>query len=457
MAIIAGSQQNNQNNGPRLKSGGMKGYTDYLPDILNAMNSTKYQPSPAQNAESASSQPQVISQTNGAFKSNFGSGDVAIRDSMVSTGLNNDDIGWENGYVTYKNQPVVKASKVEDGKSYGDWGTVSKAINQARGGSDDMKDVTQAAAGYGIANAIEYNDNSVSLGGIPIENTVIVNGQAYAPQSAITAAYEKFKADTGYKTNKDVYNEYDAEYGTRAHDIEDAIKNYGEFSYNPEDDPSYQAYKKIYTKNAQDAMKDSYGTAAAMSGGYGSSAAMAAGNQAYLNHMSQLDSVIPTLEQNAYSKYRDKYGDLYNELDLYGDAKSRYANEYNAESSDRDDVHNATDADYKRNTDSRDYNADRSDVAWKQSYSEQEMQNNIDQFNKNFNLELSRYENIELPEAQAAIKKAYAELDSLLFNNKISQEQYEKSKEMLNARLEGQNLANENQKLINAALENGTK
>ncbi|MBQ8004461.1 MAG: hypothetical protein IJ299_05145, partial [Oscillospiraceae bacterium] len=71
------------------------------------------------------------------------------------------------------------------------------------------------------------------------------------------------------------------------------LRNYKEFSYNPETDPMYAALSAQYTRNGQRAMQDTTAQLAARTGGLASSYAATAGNQAYANYMSELGDRIP--------------------------------------------------------------------------------------------------------------------------------------------------------------------
>lgn len=92
----------------------------------------------------------------------------------------------------------------------------------------------------------------------------------------------------------------------------DSIINRKDFSYDPTQDPSYQAYATQYTNQGKKAMRDTLGEAAALTGGIPSSAAIAAADQVNNDYMSQLSGVIPTLEEQSYGRYQD---DLSNNLD----------------------------------------------------------------------------------------------------------------------------------------------
>lgn len=88
------------------------------------------------------------------------------------------------------------------------------------------------------------------------------------------------------------------------------------FSYNPESDPLYQAYKKMYNREGDRALKSTLSSVSAAQGGISSYASQAA-QQASNYYAQQLTDKIPELEQLAYQKYRDDYNNDFNLVNLY--------------------------------------------------------------------------------------------------------------------------------------------
>lgn len=88
------------------------------------------------------------------------------------------------------------------------------------------------------------------------------------------------------------------------------------FSYNPESDPSYQAYKRMYNREGDRALKSTLSSVSAAQGGISSYASQAA-QQASNYYAQQLTDKIPELEQLAYQKYQDDYNNDLNLVNLY--------------------------------------------------------------------------------------------------------------------------------------------
>lgn len=93
------------------------------------------------------------------------------------------------------------------------------------------------------------------------------------------------------------------------------IANREEFSYNSEEDPLFQQYKDLYTKQGQLAMEDTMGVAAGLTGGYSSSYSQAVGQQQYNAYLEKLTEMMPEFYDRAYGQYRDEGTDM---KDLYG-------------------------------------------------------------------------------------------------------------------------------------------
>ena len=84
------------------------------------------------------------------------------------------------------------------------------------------------------------------------------------------------------------------------------ILNREAFSYDPEQDDLYKQYKESYTRNGEQAMKNTLGQVSARTGGLASSYATTAAQQTYDGYMSALADKIPELKQLAYSMYQDE-------------------------------------------------------------------------------------------------------------------------------------------------------
>lgn len=99
-------------------------------------------------------------------------------------------------------------------------------------------------------------------------------------------------------------------------------------------DPSYQAYRKEYLREADRSMEDTLGAYATNTGGVASSAAITAASQAADYYKSQLSDKIPELYQNAYNRYlgdlQARQQNLSMMMQAEDQAASQYYNQINA-------------------------------------------------------------------------------------------------------------------------------
>ena len=112
---------------------------------------------------------------------------------------------------------------------------------------------------------------------------------------------------------------YGGSYDKQIGEAYDNVVNREKFSYDVDGDALWQQYKDRYTDMAKRGMKDSMGQAAALTGGYGSSYGQAVGQQTYDEAMKGLTDIIPQLEQNAYSKYKDEGAELKDRYNMLND------------------------------------------------------------------------------------------------------------------------------------------
>ena len=135
----------------------------------------------------------------------------------------------------------------------------------------------------------------------------------------------KYKAASAYKS----------QYANQMSGLLNNVTNRQEFSYNPLEDANYQALAKVYNANGLKAQQDTLGQAAALNGGYNTSWATSASQQARNDYNQQLASLIPELEQTAYSRYYDNYNMNLNALGALQDADNTAYQKYRDSVADR--------------------------------------------------------------------------------------------------------------------------
>lgn len=143
--------------------------------------------------------------------------------------------------------------------------------------------------------------------------------QGYKPGASVTAANNQLathEANDPSKTSK---------YGNVSEQLLDQYLNRGKFDFNIDHSKLYQQYKDQYTKNANKAMKDTVAQSAAMTGGYANSWGQTAGQQVYQDYMTELDNIIPTIQEQAFNQYVAEGNEL---LGKYNAAQGQYNSEY---------------------------------------------------------------------------------------------------------------------------------
>ena len=145
----------------------------------------------------------------------------------------------------------------------------------------------------------------------------------YGGQNAYQQALDKV---TGYG---------DFQYGneTAYQKMLESVTNPESFRYNPEEDPTWNAYKKASLREGERASANALAQASAASGGRASSYALTAAQQAANYYASQLGDLLPTLQQNAYQQYLSEFEKKLSSLGVLqsdrGNAYDEWLNRYN--------------------------------------------------------------------------------------------------------------------------------
>lgn len=213
-----------------------------------------------------------------------------------------------------------------------------------------------------------------SLAKPPID---LVGQGAYAPNGSLAtppvAPPSVTNNGTKLITDYDV-GDYKSPYAQQITDTSNKVLNYKPFEYNPETDPAYQAYQKMYTREGDRAMKNAIGESAALTGGRANSWMQAAGEQANEVYMDQLGDKIPALFQAAYGMYNDKRNSDRADLGMLTEMENSNYNKF------------ADDRNYDRGvlTSDRDYNHSLSrdkvaDSQWEKTFAQ-----NKDQWTQEF-------------------------------------------------------------------------
>jgi hypothetical protein len=251
-------------------------------------------------------------------KGKKGANDVKVRDYIKDYGgqkygITEDDIGW-----------------ARDPNSASGTSALLGGTNLINPGYIDDQNYTWADQGA-LQSSIDLYAQNLGLPDLMAgyqapEETV---PEYQAPEYSAPDPYQKpeYKAPAAWQA-PDAYKApegpaaFQSPYSDKIDSLLNTVLNPGSFSYNPETDPGYQAYEKVYTNLGDRATTNAMGTAAGMTGGRLNSWAMTAGRQAGDVYNEQLAGKVPELMQMAYGMFRDKLGDNSRNLGMLQDLEN---------------------------------------------------------------------------------------------------------------------------------------
>ena len=191
-----------------------------------------------------------------------------------------------------------------------------------------------------------------------------------------------------YKNNQ---NTYQSPFNQELKSMLAQLQNRPQFQYSPTQDPLYGIYAKEYERRGAQAAEDTLADLSTMTGGNPSSWAVSAAQQARNKYNSELQNIIPQLEQAAYARYQGDYTKDFNMLSaltgLDQNAYSQYADAMNRNVSIEKFL---AEMEYNKGRDATansqwqaemDYKASRDrvlDDQWLQNFTEDQQQNIID-------------------------------------------------------------------------------
>ena len=220
-----------------------------------------------------------------------------------------------------------------DGKFGKKTQTAVKSYQKSKGLAVDgiVGNNTWASLSGGATSNIVNKNQAISMGNAAQAKQPVEKNRPVYQKSESVLSTEKSLSD--WEQNKP--EAYNSKYSQEIENILNSILNREKFSYNINADPLYNQYREQYVNNGKKAMLDTIANATALTGGYANSYAVSAGNQAYNNHLNNLNEIALDLYDRAYSVYQDegkinleKLGVL-NDLDKsdyskYNDALNNY-------------------------------------------------------------------------------------------------------------------------------------
>lgn len=220
-------------------------------------------------------------------------GQVGIRATLNKMGFSNDRIGFNeaDGTVTLDNRTLMKPGYLDEtaGVSYAPEKEIQQhLVNFYQNTSDPVVRVSDAYAGtagkYGLsADALTYGNGTVSIGGKPLDILYIDDeGKSWAYQSTVDNATHDLAGKQNVQSPVSLAETYRRRYLENAVNLAEELTYQNAFSYDPDEDPVYQAYRNKYLTEGNRASHDSLAAYASLTGGYANSAAATAAAQAEL-------------------------------------------------------------------------------------------------------------------------------------------------------------------------------
>ena len=245
----------------------------------------------------------------------------------------------------------------------------STSVTQQTGGSTSQTQSTQNT--HSVTNTSSVGgSSSESTGKSWASGTISDRTQAnydkatetYAPSASVQSAYDRLQETL---TGKPSFN---SQYEASLNGLYQQIMNRPQFNYDFNADKMYGIYRDQYTAAGRQAMEDTMGQAAAMTGGYGSSYGQSVGQQTYQGYMQQLNSIIPTLRDQARAEYEAEGQRQQNLYALTSDAYQREYGRYRDQVSDwtGDRGFNQSAYESEASRDRSQYDSDR--AFWQQQY-----------------------------------------------------------------------------------------
>lgn len=270
----------------------------------------------------------------------FGGGN-AINSGTVQTGGGRIYTAGEPQYrtVTARNVPLVYAT--EPAKPMVErWGSPewkaahgTAGATQIQAAQTPLNQAAQssftpqtASAGASSASAANANTAYPYYVGASFTNTQPIDYQppekpTYTEPYDVPGMRQAYMDAVNQGFSYDKRPDYDMYYGSQYDSMINDLTNRQAFSYDPNTDPVYQAYKKQYAREGQRATQDTMASAASMTGGVPSSYAVSAAQQAGNYYAAQMSDKLPELYNQAYNRYLQEYQNQISALSAVNNAE----------------------------------------------------------------------------------------------------------------------------------------
>lgn len=310
---------------------------------------------------------------------------VGIRATLNDFGVSNDKIGYDEGNktVTIDGKAFMSPKYMDEdaGVSYAPKNEIQKSlVNFYKNTSNPIVKVSDAyvsAAGkYGLtSDGLSYGNGTVTIGGMPLSTLYIDDdGKSWAWQKDVEDLVGKYAESSGTESPNSILQRYDDKYLSKIDSMINNLKNREAFSYNPDEDPVYLAYRDKYMSDGNRASRDAMANYSALTGGYANSSAVTAGALANQYYAKQLNDKIPELAKDAYERYGDEFN---SDIELIEKTiaayNAAYGNAMTSNELSREWMKDAAESNSKRDSDA--YEKYWTDKKNEQAYDTQDMKN----------------------------------------------------------------------------------
>ena len=187
--------------------------------------------------------------------------------------------------------------------------------------------------GYDLVNGMKPGDSITATdgsvwtknadGSIAVDQggQQLVGQITYQPQPATPTMQEQVAGMTGGSG-------YQSPYADQLNSVLAGLQGSKWEGWNKDTDPSYQAYRKEYLREADRSMEDTLGLYAQNTGGIAGSRAIAAASQAADYLKSQLNDKIPELYDSDYNRYLGEVANQQNMANILMNAESQAQSQY---------------------------------------------------------------------------------------------------------------------------------
>lgn len=177
------------------------------------------------------------------------------------------------------------------------------------------------ANGLGVGQKVTATDGSVWTKNQDGSISVLQNGQQLTGQ----IDYQPVVQGTAAGTQQTGYT---SPYAERLNQVISRLGDSKWEGWDANTDPSMQAYRKQYLREAERTEQDVLGQYAQNTGGIAGSAAIAAATQAGDYYKSQLADKVPQLYENAYARHLNEIAQQQNMANLLMNAESQQQSQY---------------------------------------------------------------------------------------------------------------------------------